>query len=432
MTVNSGAEGTLITLHRGTPTDEGVLAASRHGVYRGRARAAPWRRESRQGSPPDLGRERAATRRAAGSPAEGTCRGGAAAAATRRSTPSAPARGAIAGREQAERTCRTIDSSACRGVAARPRPCAYRRRGVMPMPSHPTLLAVALLACSCRSASTGAPPRDEPGMVRLRGGWFSSAAPAPPFDDIPNIPRVGAVLVDVTPVTVAQYSACVRAGRCSPARTTVKDLGYVPDTDRWSAFCNGDRPDRADHPANCVDPSRRGRTAPGAGSASPRRMSWSGRSATRPRGRLTRGATRRRAISCAGTGRGTTPAPPSVRAPAPWEAIPRVTPRQASGSGRQRVGVDRDARLHDGRAARSFGDPLLVHGRRWLGGDGPEAGSRRRAPEERRREALAGFGLPVREGGVRLLRGPGPRVDSGLSRRAAVAPGCASAPRATR
>ena len=121
------------------------------------------------------------------------------------------------------------------------------------MPSHPTLLAVALLACSCRSASTGAPPRDEPGMVRLPGGWFSSAAPAPPFDDIPNIPRVGAVLVDVTPVTVAQYSACVRAGRCSPARITVKDLGYVPDTDRWSAFCNGDRPDRADHPANCVD-----------------------------------------------------------------------------------------------------------------------------------------------------------------------------------
>ena len=122
------------------------------------------------------------------------------------------------------------------------------------MPPHSALLgAVALLACGCRSASIGAPPRDEPGMVRLPGGWYTSAAPAPPFDDTANIPRVGALLVDVTPVTVAQYSTCVRAGHCSPARTTVRDLGYVPDADRWSPFCNGDRPDRADHPANCVD-----------------------------------------------------------------------------------------------------------------------------------------------------------------------------------
>lgn len=113
--------------------------------------------------------------------------------------------------------------------------------------------AAALLVAGCRGTPAGAPGREEPGMVRLPGGWFSSAAPAPPFDDVGNIPRVGAILVDVTPVTVAQYAACVRAGRCATAGAGVRDLGPVPDAARRAAGCNGEREDRTDHPVNCVD-----------------------------------------------------------------------------------------------------------------------------------------------------------------------------------
>jgi formylglycine-generating enzyme required for sulfatase activity len=124
----------------------------------------------------------------------------------------------------------------------------------MPCPRTPLFVgALALLAAGCRGAPPRAAPPDASGMVRLHGGSFSSAAPAPPFEDVPNVPHVGAVLVDVTPVTVGQYSTCVRAGRCPPARPKVRDVGSVADADRWSALCNGDRPDRADHPVNCVD-----------------------------------------------------------------------------------------------------------------------------------------------------------------------------------
>ena len=48
--------------------------------------------------------------------------------------------------------------------------------------------------------------------------------------------------MDLTEVTVAIYDACVRAGSCTRAGG--------PDLD---PFCNEGKPERANHPINCVD-----------------------------------------------------------------------------------------------------------------------------------------------------------------------------------
>lgn len=60
--------------------------------------------------------------------------------------------------------------------------------------------------------------------------------------------------MDATEVTVAQYAACARSGQCSEAPATAfwVDISDA-DRDRWSPACNGNRPDRQDHPVNCVD-----------------------------------------------------------------------------------------------------------------------------------------------------------------------------------
>src|SRR6185369_7703626 len=72
---------------------------------------------------------------------------------------------------------------------------------------------------------------------------------------------VEAFCIDVTEVTVAAYKACVREGKCSPECLAAGTCSSVPTRAEWgdpdestsgSRFCNGDRDDRQDHPANCV------------------------------------------------------------------------------------------------------------------------------------------------------------------------------------
>jgi formylglycine-generating enzyme required for sulfatase activity len=85
------------------------------------------------------------------------------------------------------------------------------------------------------------------GMASLPGGSFTMG------DRKDNV-TVQPFCLDTTEVTVAAYAACARGGQCTPAATTV-DWPNISDADRtkWSAFCNGNRPDRSNHPVNCVD-----------------------------------------------------------------------------------------------------------------------------------------------------------------------------------
>jgi formylglycine-generating enzyme required for sulfatase activity len=95
------------------------------------------------------------------------------------------------------------------------------------------------------------------GMVHLPGGTFRAGEPTGPRNDTVTYHRVRAFLLDVTEVTVEAYVACVKAGKCTAAAATVSwDAIREPERTRWSAYCNRDRPDRADHPVNCVDWSR--------------------------------------------------------------------------------------------------------------------------------------------------------------------------------
>jgi formylglycine-generating enzyme required for sulfatase activity len=92
------------------------------------------------------------------------------------------------------------------------------------------------------------------GMVRLPGGFFRAGELVGPRSDEIAYHRVGTFLIDATEVTVAEYAACARAGKCRPASATAEYEGLrTKDREAASAFCNRDREDRADHPVNCVD-----------------------------------------------------------------------------------------------------------------------------------------------------------------------------------
>lgn len=66
--------------------------------------------------------------------------------------------------------------------------------------------------------------------------------------------HVSAFDLDLTEVTVAQYGQCVRAGSCAPAPTVIEFPGVrVEDQQFYNTECNDDRPERQDHPENCLD-----------------------------------------------------------------------------------------------------------------------------------------------------------------------------------
>ena len=85
------------------------------------------------------------------------------------------------------------------------------------------------------------------GMALVPGGSFVML-------NRPERVVVDELCIDVTEVTVAAYAECMRRGLCGAASTTVAWPGITPELRATaSAFCNGNRPDRQDHPLNCVD-----------------------------------------------------------------------------------------------------------------------------------------------------------------------------------
>ena len=86
---------------------------------------------------------------------------------------------------------------------------------------------------------------------------------------------VAAFDMDATEVTVAAYAACVRAGACTAASTTV-DWPGMTDSDKttWSKYCNGNRDDRQTHAANCVDFDQATAYCAWAGARLPTEQEW--------------------------------------------------------------------------------------------------------------------------------------------------------------
>ena len=93
-----------------------------------------------------------------------------------------------------------------------------------------------------------------PAMVEIPGGTYTMGEVGGSYGDTGAIVRISPFHLDRTEVTVGEYAACVRAKACQPASATIqKKWTGVETPEVWSAMCNRDRADRADHPVNCVD-----------------------------------------------------------------------------------------------------------------------------------------------------------------------------------
>jgi formylglycine-generating enzyme required for sulfatase activity len=92
------------------------------------------------------------------------------------------------------------------------------------------------------------------GMVGIAQGAATIGAEDDEADERPpHTVTLNAFCVDETEVTVAQYEECVKANTCAPLLATVEWADVKPaDHTVWDGFCNGGKPDRASHPANCV------------------------------------------------------------------------------------------------------------------------------------------------------------------------------------
>jgi hypothetical protein len=84
-------------------------------------------------------------------------------------------------------------------------------------------------------------------------------------------------LLDVKEVTVEAYAACVNAGKCTAAWSTVSSsplsLGGA-DLKEHSARCNEAKPGRMHHPANCVDWRQAAAYCGAVGKRLPTEMEW--------------------------------------------------------------------------------------------------------------------------------------------------------------
>lgn len=126
--------------------------------------------------------------------------------------------------------------------------------------------------CICTQPPCGeapaevAPPAERPvqapafacpaGASAVPGGsfWMGSVADEGEDDEQPSHEvTVASFCMDTQEVSVGRYVECMRAGRCTPPASTIQVQGWSAQAvGAMSAYCNGTREDRADHPVNCV------------------------------------------------------------------------------------------------------------------------------------------------------------------------------------
>lgn len=79
--------------------------------------------------------------------------------------------------------------------------------------------------------------------------------------------------IDATEVTVAQYRACVTAGGCSD-EGVASAFWSGAEQPSWSRYCNWPKPERGNHPINCVDWKQAVAFCRWAGKRLPTEMEW--------------------------------------------------------------------------------------------------------------------------------------------------------------
>jgi formylglycine-generating enzyme required for sulfatase activity len=135
--------------------------------------------------------------------------------------------------------------------------CEEAQEKGTPSPQCSVPLRIALMSLgakqvACPSGSTwdgkqcagpGPQARVEAGaMVRIPAGTFLMGSPdgvGAPSQHPQHGVQVASFELDVTEVTTAAYTACVTGGKCTAANTGL--------------FCNYGKPDKGNHPINCVD-----------------------------------------------------------------------------------------------------------------------------------------------------------------------------------
>jgi formylglycine-generating enzyme required for sulfatase activity/uncharacterized membrane protein YfcA len=118
------------------------------------------------------------------------------------------------------------------------------------------LLAFALVLAACLVAGVARAGQEQcpAGMLFVPGGHFLEGSEQGFPDEQPVQSReVASFCLDRTEVTTGAYERCVREGRCERAGARAAWPELVPGEGvDWTEYCNGERPDRADHPINCV------------------------------------------------------------------------------------------------------------------------------------------------------------------------------------
>lgn len=92
------------------------------------------------------------------------------------------------------------------------------------------------------------------GMAPIAGGKLAMGSADGESDERPvHDVQLNAFCIDLSEVTVAQYDACAKDGKCTPPAKTIEWSGAQSHEHAvWDGFCNEGKPDRSTHPMNCV------------------------------------------------------------------------------------------------------------------------------------------------------------------------------------
>jgi formylglycine-generating enzyme required for sulfatase activity len=135
-------------------------------------------------------------------------------------------------------------------------------------------LGIAAAAAVSALPGTGAALSCPSGMLLIDGATFkmgSAAEGETPSDETPqHAETLRPFCLDVTEVTVGQYSAC---SSCEPLAESVQGEGLTQNAIKfWSQFCN--KSDAREHPVNCVDWNRANAYCEAAGKRLPTEAEW--------------------------------------------------------------------------------------------------------------------------------------------------------------